>query len=153
MPRISSCLVLCSKRWPARLMTSTDIQWQRWPWMLLKGGFQILLRFHISYPNILSNFKFLKPILFLKAFWWRKIRKLWKDPNMRSAALRYCVQIHTSLMSTLTERSFYQNLFATNMPTTGRIKMPSFGRELLIGRVLKVRFGLSAIKIYSECIR
>ena len=58
-----------------------------------------------------------------------------EDPNMRSAALRYCVQIHTSLMSTLTERSFYQNLFATNMPTTGRIKMPAFGRELLIVRV------------------
>ena len=51
--------------------------------------------------------------------------------TMRSASLRYCVQIHTSLLSTLTERSFYQNLFATNMPIAGAIKMPLFGRDLL----------------------
>ena len=54
-----------------------------------------------------------------------------KSCRQKSPNLRYSLQIHSSLVSGITKRSFFNTLFATNQPKTGKIKMPSIGDALL----------------------
>ena len=54
-----------------------------------------------------------------------------KSCRQKSPNLRYSLQIHSSLVSGITKRSFFNTLFATNQPKTGKIRMPSIGDALL----------------------